>query len=263
MNTFTRELNAIAAIAGRELTNAVRNPMFAIFTLIFPIIFLGLLGGTLSQNLGGNLGFNLMRFMLVGMLTSSLYQGAMNGMVSLVEDRENDFTQEIFVAPISRYSIILGKVVGSSIVSLVGLVSLFIVALVMHIQMGWMDVGHILLLAPVLALSGAALGMFFIGFVQDPKVAGIAGFLLVFPQMFLSGALIPVQHSTGVLKFLTNILPMTYLIDFARGVFYAGQPEAKLLVSHSAWFDLLITAIIFVVFTGVGTMMFTRSERNR
>ena len=40
------------------------------------------------------------------------------GVVSLIEDRENDFSQEIFVSPISRYSIIIGKMGGESMVAI-------------------------------------------------------------------------------------------------------------------------------------------------
>jgi hypothetical protein len=32
------------------------------------------------------------------------------GVISLIEDRENDFSQEIFVSPISRYAIVFGKI---------------------------------------------------------------------------------------------------------------------------------------------------------
>jgi len=42
-----------------------------------------------------------------------------DGDVSLIDDRENDFSQEIFISPISRYSIILGKIVGETLVALV------------------------------------------------------------------------------------------------------------------------------------------------
>jgi len=40
-----------------------------------------------------------------------------NGVSNLVEDCENDFTQEILVRPVSRYSLILGKIAGSSFAS--------------------------------------------------------------------------------------------------------------------------------------------------
>ena len=56
-------------------------------------------------------------------------------------------------------------------------------------------------------------------------MAGIGVALLVFPQMFLSGALIPVDASNGILGFLAKLMPMTYSIDLARNIFYAGKPE--------------------------------------
>lgn len=260
---LARELNAIFAIAGREIMNVVRQPQYLGFMFIFPIIFIGLLGGMLSQNLGQNLGFNLLRFVFIGMLVNSIYQGTMSGITSLIEDRENGFTQEMFVAPVSRYSIILGKVLGSGIMSVVTLVSVFIVALVMGVSISLTDVGHILLLAPIIALSGSALGIFFIGFVRSPRLADVGSFLLVFPQIFLSGAMIPVHHSSGALNWLVHAMPMTYLVDLTHRVFYAGQPAMRAIVMRPAWIDLTVTAGIFVLFITVGTQMFTRAERNR
>ena len=37
--------------------------------------------------------------------------------MSLIEDRENDFTQELFIAPISRYAIVFGKILGEALVA--------------------------------------------------------------------------------------------------------------------------------------------------
>ena len=76
--------------------------------------------------------------------------------------------------------------------------------------------------------------MLFIGFVQDPKVAGLGVALLVFPQMFLAGALIPVSGSTGLLAILAKLMPMTYSIDLARNIFYAGKPEYAAAVPNPA-----------------------------
>ena len=50
--------------------------------------------------------------MIVGMVANSIYQGSIVGVTNLVEERQNDFTAELFVAPISRYSVLLGKIMG-------------------------------------------------------------------------------------------------------------------------------------------------------
>ncbi len=78
------------------------------------------------------------------MIVNTLYQMTIGGVVSLVEDRENDFTQEVFVSPISRYAIIIGKIIGSSITSLFQLVGVFAVALLLRIPLGGVDIVRLL-----------------------------------------------------------------------------------------------------------------------
>jgi len=260
---LAREANATFAIAWREVLRAVKSPSSLAFTVIFPVIFMGVLGGSISQNLGGALPYAYLPFMLIGMVANTLYQGTIVGVTNLVEERENDFTAELFVAPISRYAVLLGKIVGSGIASLISLVGIVAMILFMQIPLNFGDLLRVIALAPILALAGGSLGVFFIGFVQDPKTAGAGVALLVFPQMFLAGALIPVAASTGILGLLAKLMPMTYSIDLARNIFYAGKPEAAFTVLNSPWIDLGVTIGFFLVFTIVGTYMFVRADRNR
>jgi ABC-2 type transport system permease protein len=113
------ELSAILTIASRDLLKLLRDRSRLIFTLIFPFIFIGLMGGTLQGNLGKAAGFNFIGFIFTGVLGMSLFQSAAQGLVSLIEDRENDFSQEMFVSPVSRYSIVFGKILGETSVSFV------------------------------------------------------------------------------------------------------------------------------------------------
>jgi ABC-2 type transport system permease protein len=260
---LAREVNATFAIAWREVLRAIKSPSSIAFTVIFPVIFMGVLGGSISQNLGGALPYAYLPFMLIGMVANTLYQGTIVGVTNLVEERENDFTAELFVAPISRYAVLLGKIIGSGIASLISLVGIIAMIFVMQIPMSVGDLLRVIALAPILALAGGSLGVFFIGFVQDPKTAGAGVALLVFPQIFLSGALIPTAGSTGILGALAHLMPMTYSIDLARNIFYAGKPEAVFTVLNSPWLDLAVTVGFFLVFTIVGTYMFVRADRNR
>ncbi len=258
-----REVNATFAIAWREVLRAIKSPSSLAFTVIFPVIFMGVLGGSISQNLGSALPYAYLPYMLIGMVANTLYQGTIVGVTNLVEERENDLTAELFVAPISRYAVLLGKIVGSGLASLISLLGVLGMIVVMQIPMDLGDLLRVIALAPILALAGGALGVFFIGFVNDPKTAGAGVALLVFPQIFLSGALIPTAASTGILGVLAKLMPMTYSIDLARNIFYAGKPELAFTVLHPAWLDLAVTAAFFLVFTIVGTYLFVRTDRNR
>jgi ABC-2 type transport system permease protein len=261
--TLSREVSAVFAIAWREILRAVKSPLSLSFTVIFPILFIGVLGGSISQNLGNALPFDYLPFMLIGMIANTMYQGTITGVTNLVEERENDFTAELFVAPISRYAVLLGKLIGSGIAALVSLVGIVAMIFVMQIPMNPGDLLRVIALAPVLALAGGALGIFVIGITQDPKAVAISVPLLIFPQMFLSGALIPVAASTGILGLLAKIIPMTYSIDLARNIFYWGKPEYAAAVLHPFALDLAVTVAFFLVFTIVGTFLFVRADRNR
>ena len=262
-NRVAREANATFSIAWREVLRAVKSPTSLIFTIIFPVIFMGVLGGSISQNLSGALPYAYLPFMLIGMVANTLYQGTIVGVTNLVEERENDLTAELFVAPISRYAVLIGKIIGSAIAALVSLVGVVAMIFVMQIPMDLGDLLRVIALAPILALAGGALGVFFIGFVQDPKTAGAGVALLVFPQMFLAGALIPTQASTGILGVLAKLMPMTYSIDLARNIFYAGKAEAAYTVLNPVWLDLAATLGFCLVFIVVGTWLFVRADRNR
>ncbi|MFA1821099.1 ABC transporter permease [Virgibacillus oceani] len=263
MSVAAKELNAITAIAFREFSRSFRSPVPFVVSLVFPILFLGILGGSLSQNLGGGVGFHYLQFIMIGMMVNSLFMETISGMSSLIEERDKNMTQELYVSPISRYSIILGKMVGSGVMSIIGLAGILIVAIVMKVPLGGMNMVWLLLITPIIGMVGASLGIFFIGFVRDAKTADAGSMLLVMPQLLLSGAIIPITYSEGILGFLAKIMPMTYCIDFARAVFYWGEPEYDAIVVHHPLLNLSVMASLFLIFSIVGSIMFARSETNR
>jgi ABC-2 type transport system permease protein len=261
--SVARDLNAVFAIAWREILRAVKSPLSIAFTVIFPILFIGILGGSISQNLSGALPYAYLPFMLIGMVANGMYQGTITGVTNLVEERDNDFTAELFVAPISRYAVLLGKLIGSGIAAMFSLIGIVAMIVVMQIPMNLGDLLRVIALTPILALAGGALGVFLIGLTQEPRTVAIAVPLLIFPQMFLSGALIPVSAASGILGVLAKVTPMTYSIDLARNIYYWGKPEYAAAVLHPPMLDLAITVGFFLVFTIVGTVLFVRADRNR
>jgi ABC-2 type transport system permease protein len=110
--------SAIATIAYRDLLKFLRDRPRIVTSLIFPIIFVAFFGASMQASLSEEAGFNFLAFTFTGILALTLFQSSSMGIVSLIDDRASDFSQEIFVAPISRYSIVLGKIGGESMVSL-------------------------------------------------------------------------------------------------------------------------------------------------
>jgi ABC-2 type transport system permease protein len=260
---ISKELNAIVTIAARDVTLFFKSLGAIIMSLAMPLVMMGMLGGSLQQNMAGGLGFNYGPFMMVGMLVNMLFMTTASGVSSLVEDRFTDFTQEMLISPVSRYSIVIGKIAGSSFGAIVGMAGTLIVGLCMGIVLPARQILAILALSPLMCLSAGALSMIVIGLSRSNKTANMAVMLITMPQMFLSGAIIPINNSTGVLFVISRMMPMTYCLDLMRAVVYAGTPEYGSVVLFNPAVTLAAIVAITVICLVVGTFFFARSEKNR
>lgn len=257
------ELNAVATIAGREITLYFKSPGTIIMSLAMPLVMMGMLGGSLKQNMASGLDFNYGKFMMVGMLVNMLFMTTTTGISSLVEDHYTDFTQEMLISPISRYSIVIGKIIGASFGAVVGMLGTLVVGMVMGITLSVGQMLAILALSPLMCLAAGALAMIVIGTIKSNKMANMAVMLIVMPQMFLSGAIIPINNSSGILLVISRLLPMTYCLDLVRAVVYAGSPEYAKVVLFNPAVTFMAIVVITVVCLVIGTFFFARSEISR
>jgi ABC-2 type transport system permease protein len=228
-----------------------------------PVVMMGMLGGGLAQNMAGGLGFNFGQFMLVGMLVNMLFTTTTMGMTSLVEDRQTEFTQEMLVSPVSRYSIVIGKIWGSAFAAIVSMLGTLRVGLVKGIALRPAQLLALLALSPLMCLSAGALAMMIIGLIKNKRTVNFAIMFIVMPQMFLSGAIIPINNNSGVLLVLSRILPMTYCLDLVRAVVYAGTPDYANVVLFNPVICVIGIVVLSVFFLVLGTFFFAKSETNR
>ena len=171
--SLRRELNATMAICGRDIVCFFRDRNNIGMSILFPVIFLAIFGSTIGQNLGGGLPFNYMQFVLLGMVASLALMFTANLVTNLVEERETGFTQEIFVSPVSRYSILIGKILGASVNSLVIVAATIAVGVAIGIQISLGGVELILIIIPFVLLLGGAFGVLVSGiFSSSPRMAG-------------------------------------------------------------------------------------------
>jgi len=258
-----RELNSVLTVMFREITIFFRSPGTAIMSLAMPIVLMGMIGGNLMQNMAGGLGFQFGQFMLVGMLINMLFMMTTMGMTSLIDDHDIDFNQEMLVSPVSRHSIVIGKILGCGFAAIMSMAGTLIVSLVMGITLPVGKLLLILALSPLMCLSGGALAMIIIGLIKNKKAANLAVMLIVMPQMFLSGAIIPINNSSGALLVLNRIMPMTYCLDLVRAVVYRGNPEYDSIVMFNPLVNFGAIILLTIICLVLGTYFFARSEKNR
>nr|BBH93138.1 ABC transporter [Thermogemmatispora argillosa] len=256
--------NAIVTIAARDIMRYLRDRTFLLFSIIMPILLILGLEGPLQSNFGQAAGYSLMSFAVTGMLAMTLYQYTLQSILSLLEDRESDFTQELLIAPVSRYALIFGKILGASAVALLqGLLVLLLGIFFFGFPVSFWSLLLLIPVALLICFSGGALGVLLLSLFNSQRSANQAIPLLLFPQFFLSGIFIPMRDLPWYLDLLSKIIPMRYAVDLLRNVVYSGQPEYGKVVLEGPAINLVVVCALTLLCLVVGTILFVRSERER
>jgi ABC-2 type transport system permease protein len=258
-----RELSAVLAIAHRDLIKLFRDRARLVADLVFPMIFIGVLGTSLQAGFGEVSGFDLLAFVFTGVLAQTLWQSSALGVISLIEDRENDFSQEIFVSPISRYSIVIGKVVGESLVALPQGVAIIVFGLIIGITIGPLALLALVPTMIVITVFGGAFGVLVLSRLPNRRAATQIFPFVMLPQFFLAGVFNPIENLPWFLDILSRLAPMRYAVDLMRNVYYGFHPEPVDVAIASLSTNLTVIGGLFAVFIVVGTALFVRAEQNR
>jgi len=258
-----RQVSALAAIAQRDVTKLARDRLRLAVSLAFPVMLMVGLGYTLDPAVGQATGLNELTVAFTGVLAASLFQSAAAGMISLVEDRENDFARELFVAPLPRLTLVSGKVLGETLVALVqgAFIVVFAIAFGVEANAGRLAV----LIAPgvACALLGASFGLATLATLPNQRSAMQIFQFLIIPQYVLGGELVPVHGLPAALEVIAWAMPMTYGVDLTRAAFYQGQPGYNAAVSLSPAWAIAAMAAFFIIFMALGAVLFTYRERHR
>jgi ABC-2 type transport system permease protein len=257
------ELSGLLVIAQRDVIKLLRDRPRLAVNLAFPVLLIGGLGAILQPTVGRVTGLNAVTLAFTGVLAASLFQSAAAGMISIVEDRENDFSRELFVTPVSRLTLVAGKVAGETLVAgcqgaaIIGFAAAFGVR---------MSPGQLAaLIAPGLAccLLGGAFGLATIAVLPNQRSAMQIFQFLIIPQYVLGGVLVPLRGTPYYLDVASHLMPMRYVVELTRAAFYAGTPGYRQVVSGSPLLDAGVAGGMFVILMITGTAVFGYRERTR
>jgi len=257
------ELNAVMAIAYRDLLKFIRDPSRLLATVITPLVMVGALGGSLQASFGSESGFNLLVFTFTGVYALTMFQTTAFGIISLLQDRESDFAQEMFVSPISRYSIIFGKIVGETLVALPQALAIIVFAFIVRVEFTPLQLLALVPTGIAACLLGGSFGLVVLSNISTQRAANQVFPFLVLPQYFLAGVFNPLQGLPWYFDAVSRLAPLRYAVDLIRGAYYAGQPDYSVVVLEPFAYNFLLMSALFGAFLVVGTVLFVRRERNR
>ena len=258
-----RDVYAVLTLAYRDLMKLLRDPARLISSLMFPLLFIVILGGSLQGSFGSRSSFDYIAFIFTGVFAQTMFQSAAMGVVSLIDDRENDFSQEVFVSPISRYAIILGKIVGETLVALTQGLGILVFGLVAGVSLSFGQLVGLAGAAVAACLFGGAFGVIILSNLNNRRTADQVFPYVMLPQFFLAGVFNPIRGLPGFLNILSRLSPMRYAVDLTRDLYYAARPDYAGVALQGPAYNLGLMAVAFVVFLIIGTFLFVRKEQNR
>ncbi len=238
MNTPRRSkhlLQASWALAVRELRRFFRQRSRVVGAIGQPIVFWIVFGSGLGSSfqapqwasvLGRPLSYQ--EYFLPGIAVLIVLFTAIFTTISIIEDRREGFLQGVLVAPASRSAIVMGKVLGGSLLAMIQaglflclgpLLSLVGLAPEITISVsGLQGLGALIFLA-VVAVELTAIG-FLIAWPMN-STQGFHAVMSVFlmPMWLLSGAFFPGGES-GWLSLVIRLNPLTYGVAGLRRLLY-------------------------------------------
>jgi ABC-2 type transport system permease protein len=218
----------VGTLAQRELVRFFRQKNRVFGALGQPIIFWLLFSEGLRSS-----SLDYAHF-VPGTLVMILLFTAIFATISIIEDRREGFLQGVLVAPVPRWSMVLGKVLGGAAIAML--------QGILFLALGWATVEEIGptplgLVAAVAMMGVVSIALTALGFLLAWRMDSTQGFhavmsVFLLPMWLLSGAFFPLDTG-GWLGWIVTVNPLTYgvaglrhyLQQYPDGAAAAGLPS--------------------------------------
>lgn len=174
--------------------------------------------------------------------------------VSFLRERTSGTLERLMASPLKRAELVMGYLVGFSFFALVqAVVILAFTVYVLNVRYTG-NLATIFLITAMLVVVSVSLGLFVSAFARNELQAVQFIPIVLVPQIFLSGLLVPVDQLPGVLSAIAQILPLTYANEALRAVMIKGYGLADPLILR----DLGVIAAFALVTAGGAVLSIRR-----
>ncbi len=188
-------------------------------------------------------GFDFATFYATGIAVFFLFFTVQFGVLSIIDERENGTMPRLLAAPISKQSILAGKLAASFAMGVISTAVLWIATtLVMGAEWG-SSLGVVLLIvAGVTAAMGLTAAVATIAKTAEQAAAATAFIVVVFGV--LGGTFFPVTRVSGVFEVVSRVTPHFWLMDGFKRL-SAGEGVVGILPALAA---ILLFAVVLGTF---------------
>lgn len=259
---------AAAMLCWRELVRFFRDRQRVVGSIGQPLVFWLLFGaglhGTFRLSVDSQGAPTFLEYFLPGTVVLIILFTAIFATISIIEDRREGFLQSVLVAPVPRWSMVLGKVSGGSLIALIHAILFLGLAMWLPVSLSF---SRVLTAVPMMVLC--AVGLTALGFALAWRMDSSQGFhavmsLVLLPMWLLSGGFFPVPSADpqeplaqAVLHWCMRLNPLTYAVAGMRHLL--SGPMA----SPQVWTpSLAVCWAVTLVFTAITLAAAVRIARS-
>ncbi len=234
------------SLCQRELTRFLRQRLRVVVSLGTPIIFWIFIGAGLGTSFRSDSpgGANFIEYFFPGTIIMILFFTAVFSTISIIEDRREGFLQSVLVAPVPRLAIVLGKVLGGTVLAAGQGILFLLLAPLVGVKLA--PASFLAAIAVMLLIGFALTGM---SFCIAWRMSSTQSFhavmnLFLMPMLFLSGAFFPAEGANAALRWLMRLNPLTYGVSaLRRALYWSDQANLHL----PGWTVCLGVSVLFAV----------------
>ena len=228
-----------------EIKLFLREPMATFFTLIFPLMLLFVFGSIFGNKpqafIGGFGSVDVSVPAYASMIIAT--SGLLSLTITLASYREKGILRRLSVAPLRPEAILISQVTVFLLMTILGLLFLFIAAKVFY---GLRFKGNFLSVLGAFVLSSMSffsLGFLLASILPTARTAQIVSMALFYPMLFLSGAAIPRELLPESVRRVAQVLPLSHVVNLLRGL-WIGESWGKKSTAVVVLAGILIVSVL-------------------
>lgn len=206
----------------------------------------------MSRFVTPDIGLSYMQFIFPGILGMAILFSSIFSSISIIWDKEFGFMKEILVAPVSRFSIVIGKAASGTLISVIQAAIILGLFPLLGIRLGVVAIVEIIVLSMLLSFCMSALGIVIASFYESFESFSVIINFIVMPMFFLSGAMYPVKRLPDILRIAARLNPFTYGIDALKhaifrdsAVFDFSMIEDLGVLTSASFVFIIVAGIVF------------------
>lgn len=247
-------MNKIYILWLRQIKRYLRSRSRIVGALAQPMLYLLALGyglGSVFRQAGQG---NYLSFLAPGVIGMSILFTSIFAGMEVIWDRQFGFLKETLVAPMPRFSVMLGRTLGgATVATFQGLIVMVAATVVGFRPASVLAFVAVIPCMFMLSLVFTAMSTAFASILSDMQGFQLIMNFLVMPLFLFSGAIYPLAGLPTALAVIARVDPLSYGIDAFR--------DLLIDTSQYGWLtDIAVLVVLAVILLSIGSRLFSRIQ---